>query len=172
MPTSAPGSDRPAPRTVSGAGHARRGFTLIELLVVVALIAVASAVAVLALRDPSATRLEREAARLASLLEAARAEARAAGVAAQWQPGGAVGGFRFVGLPSALALPTQWLAEDVRAEVLTDRGPAGAAVLGPEPVIGAQRIMLRLESQSLMLATDGLGPFVITPAEVDPDAPR
>ena len=40
----------------------RRGFTLIELMIVVALIAIASAVVSLALRDPAATRLEREAA--------------------------------------------------------------------------------------------------------------
>ena len=42
------------------------GFTLIELMIVVALIAIASAVASLALRDPAATRLEHEAARLAA----------------------------------------------------------------------------------------------------------
>lgn len=144
--------------------HRARGFTLIELLIVAALIAVASAVAVLALRDPSATRLEREAARLAALLESARAEARAAGVAARWVPGNAdTPGFRFVGLPSEVELPSAWLGEDVSAEVLNERGLAPAAVLGPEPVIGAQRIVLRLQGQSLMLASDGLGPFAITP---------
>ena len=37
-----------------------RGFTLIELMVVVAIIAIAAAVSSLALRDPSATRLEHE----------------------------------------------------------------------------------------------------------------
>uniref|UniRef100_UPI0017FC3268 pilus assembly FimT family protein n=1 Tax=Methylibium sp. TaxID=2067992 RepID=UPI0017FC3268 len=51
--------------------RAARGFTIVELLIVVAVIAIASSVAVLALRDPSATRLEREAARLAALLESA-----------------------------------------------------------------------------------------------------
>src|SRR5215212_5523953 len=49
-----------------------RGFTLIELMVVVAVIAIATAVASLALRDPAASKLEHEAARLASLLESAR----------------------------------------------------------------------------------------------------
>ena len=47
-------------------------------MVVVALIAIATAVASLALRDPATNKLEQEAARLASLLESARAEARAA----------------------------------------------------------------------------------------------
>ena len=62
------------------------GFTLIELLVVVALIAIASSVVSLAMRDPASTRLEHEAARLAALLESARAEARASGLAARWEP--------------------------------------------------------------------------------------
>ena len=39
------------------------------------------------------------------------------------------------------------------------------ALLGPEPVIGPQRILLRLENQRLDLVTDGLGPFVVEPAE-------
>ena len=51
-------------------------------MVVVAIIAIATAVASLALRDPAASKLEHEATRLVSLLESARAEARASGVAA------------------------------------------------------------------------------------------
>jgi len=39
---------------------------------------------------------------------------------------------------------------------------ANAVLLGPEPLIGAQRIVLRLDARSLALATDGLGPFVVT----------
>jgi general secretion pathway protein H len=154
-----------------------RGFTLIELLVVVALIAIASATAVLALRDPSATRLEREAARLTALLEAARAEARASGVAVRWMPTSSVegrsGGFRFTGLPERAALPTEWLNEGVSAEVLGAPVNVRGAVLGPEPVIGAQRILLRLESQRLTLVTDGLGPFeVASDEDAAADAPR
>ena len=64
--------------------RASAGFTLIELLIVVALIAIASAVASLALRDPASTQLEQEAARLSALLEAARAEARASGLPVRW----------------------------------------------------------------------------------------
>ena len=150
--------------------HCRAGgFTLIELLVVVALIAIASATAALALRDPSATRLEREAARLTALLEAARAEARASGVTVRWMPTSSVegraGGFRFTGLPERAALPTEWLNEGVSAEVLGAPANAQGAVLGPEPVIGAQRILLKLESQRLTLVTDGLSPFEVASEE-------
>ena len=142
------------------------GFTLIELMVVVALIAIASAVASLALRDPAATRLEHEGARLVALLEAARTEARAAGLSASWQPQvdvDGVTGFRFNGLPPSNELQTQWLNSGVRADIAGAR----AVSLGPEPLIGAQRIVLHLDEQTLTLATDGLGPFVVasdTPA--------
>jgi general secretion pathway protein H len=155
MPTSVPGNEagaRVKPR--------QRGFTLIELLVVVVLIAIASTVASLALRDPSATQLEEEASRLAALLEAARAEARASALAVYWAPNAATdakAGFRFVGLPASSELPSHWLHEGVSADVVGAR----AVTLGPEPLIGAQRILLRLDDQRLTLATDGLGPFSI-----------
>ena len=130
-------------------------------MVVVALIAIASAVVSLALRDPATTRLDQEAARLVALLEAARTEARASGLAASWEPHAAQAGtegFRFVGLPAATELPDHWLNPGVSAEVLGAR----ALVLGPEPMIGAQRVVLRLDEQRLTLETDGLGPFVVS----------
>ena len=158
MPTSARGSSQK-----NGIVKARRsGFTLIELMVVIALIAIASAMASLAMRDPSATQLEHEGARLVALLEAARTEARAAGLTASWAPTTTEAGFRFVGMPASSKLPSAWLAEGVTAEVVGAR----AVTLGPEPLIGAQRIVLHLDTQRLTLATDGLGPFVV----VDEDA--
>ena len=48
----------PRQGSVLPAGPIERGFTLIELLLVVALIAIASGLATLALRDPAATRLD------------------------------------------------------------------------------------------------------------------
>jgi general secretion pathway protein H len=146
-----------------------RGFTLIELLVVVMLIAVASLVTTLALRDPAATQLDQEGARLAALFEAARAEARASGIAVFWEPRTEPvdeAGFRFVGLPASNDLPTRWLTSGVSAEIVGAR----AILLGPEPLIGAQRVVLRLESRRLALATDGLGPFVVAD-DVPPATP-
>jgi len=152
----------------------QRGFTLIELMIVVALIAIASAVASLALRDPSATQLEQEAARLAALLESARAEARASGLVVSWEPRGSLGAepglkpgeaalpadFTFIGLPDSSALPRRWLGPGVNAEVVGARN----VPLGPEPLIGAQRIVLSLNDRRLTLATDGLGPFAVVDA--------
>ncbi|MDO9313484.1 MAG: prepilin-type N-terminal cleavage/methylation domain-containing protein [Burkholderiaceae bacterium] len=141
------------------------GFTLIELMIVIALIALASSLVSLALRNPADTQLEQEGARLAALLESARAEARASGLAVQWVPGSAdndrtrtTAGFRFVGLPASAGLPQHWLSAGVTATVIG----APAVVLGPEPMIGPQRIALSLEDRRLTLATDGLGPFIVT----------
>ena len=145
------------------------GFTLIELMIVVVLIAVASSVASLALRDPASTTLEREGTRLAALLEGARSYARASGLATYWEPRTAnpeVPGFRFVGLPPSDDLPSGWLEPGVSAEVVGAR----AIILGPEPLIPAQRIVLRLRDQRLLLATDGLGPFAVA-AETDATSP-
>jgi general secretion pathway protein H len=139
---------------------------LIELMIVVVLIAVASSLASLALRDPASTSLEREAARLAALLESGRAEARASGLVASWEPHtkeNEMPGFRFVGLPPTSDLPTRWLETGVSAEVVGER----SVTLGPEPLIGPHRIVLRLRDQRLNLVTDGLGPFVV---EADADA--
>jgi general secretion pathway protein H len=136
------------------------GFTLIELMVVVALIALASAAVSLSIRDPSASALDHEGARLVALLEAARSEARAAGLPVSWQPQAAqegAQGFRFDGLPPSSGYPSTWLSPGVTAEVVGAR----AVILGPEPLIGAQRIVLHLDQQSLALQTDGLGPFAV-----------
>ncbi|RYY52357.1 MAG: type II secretion system protein GspH, partial [Comamonadaceae bacterium] len=67
MPTSAAGNRFP------------RGFTLLELMVVIAIMALATAGVAFAMRDSSQAALEREAERLAVLLDAARAQSRASG---------------------------------------------------------------------------------------------
>ena len=148
----------------------RLGFTLIELLLVLLLIALVSGLASLSLRDPSQASLEREALRLAALLEAGRAEARATGVAVRFElltPGtqtvaGDAARFRFVGLapdslPGSGKRPGLWLDPEVEASI----NNASALRLGPEPLIGAQRISLSLGGQTRVLATDGLAPFAV-----------
>jgi len=133
---------------------------MIELIVVVALIAVAAGLISLSLRDPAATRLEHEAARLSALLESARAESRASGLAVRWLPKGRAEGedFQFIGLGPQRETTWRWLDRQVRAQV----GAGGDVRLGPEPLIGEQSIVLRLGDQSLALRTDGLGPFTVT----------
>jgi general secretion pathway protein H len=152
-PTSAPGS-----KTRRAGAPAARGFTLIELLVVVALLAIASASIALAMRDSAATRLEREAERLVALFETARAEARVSGLPVAWLPVQDASGdqFRFTGLQPGVQLPRRWLGE---APVVEIGGRNGSIRLGPEPLIGAQQLSLRLGEHRVLISTDGLAPF-------------
>ncbi len=167
MPISAPGS-KPALRAT--APRQGRGFTLIELLLVVAIVAISVGVVSLALRDSQSSKLEEEAARLSALLDMARAEARAAGVAVRWVPSNSdapgssdaaeLTHFRFVGLPSSQPMPTRWLDPATRAEVPS----SNSLLLGPEAILPPQRVVLRLGDRRLELASDGLSAFVVAPA--------
>jgi general secretion pathway protein H len=143
----------------SAAGN-NAGFTLLELLVVVAIIAMASAGVGFAVRDTSQVQLDREAQRLAALLESARARSRVTGVPVRWRAN--AGGFRFEGLAPS-ELPEQWLDGDTG--VAGDTG-AAALLLGPEPIIEPQEVVLVSQSQPgrrVRLATDGVRPFAILP---------
>jgi general secretion pathway protein H len=145
-----------------------RGFTLMELMVVVAIIAIASAGVMFAIPDASATALEREAQRLAALLDSARAQSRASGLAITWKP--TEQGFVFEGMAKIknektgetedlVKFPTTWLSNETQAEVAN--GLASSLALGPEPIIAAQEVVLRHAARSLTLATDGIRPFGI-----------
>ena len=160
-----PGGETLLPRPRSAWGSAK-GFTLLELMVVVAIMAMATAGVSMAMRDTSQTQLERDAQRLAALLETARAHSRMSANTVVWRA--TPKGFVFEGLPND-ALPTTWLGTDVVAS------STAAVVLGPEPIIGPQRIRLVSLSQptrSLSIATDGVRPFKVTgDADVGTPAP-
>ena len=151
----------------------QRGFTLLELLVVMAIVAIASAGVVLTLRDSSATDLERDAQRLAAVLESGRAQSRMQGTPVTWRA--VPGGFVLDGLNPPLP-PQVWLSADTTVGAVL-RPPAPGApnnttntadrlTLGPEPILDAQAVVLAVRSKPeirLQLATDGLRPFALVP---------
>jgi general secretion pathway protein H len=129
--------------------------TLLELMVVVSIMALATAGVSIALRDAPNAQLEREADRLAALLEAGRAASRASGVPVRWVVTPA--GFHFDGLASR-TLPENWLAAGIRVQ------SAQPVLLGPEPIIGAQAVVLSISEapeSTATVASDGLQPFSV-----------
>jgi len=142
---------------------AHGGFTLIELLVVIAIVAIAAAGVGFALRTPAGAALDREAERLAALLESARAQSRASGAAVRWRLTDE--GFAFDGLPVG-TLPTHWLAAGVQARPQSADGvPLAVLLLGPEPIVPAQQVLLATEAdpaRALRVGTDGLRPFSVS----------
>jgi general secretion pathway protein H len=138
------------------------GFTLLELLMVLAIVALATTGVGLAMRDGRDAVLEREALRLAAMLEAGRAQSRTTGVPVRWRPDDE--GFAFEGVTTrGVALEPlgghrPWLDPQVRATVLAPPG-AATLVLGPEPLLPRQVVALRLAGRERLVGTDGVGPF-------------
>ncbi|MDH4449080.1 MAG: prepilin-type N-terminal cleavage/methylation domain-containing protein [Rhodoferax sp.] len=151
MPTSAIG--RPA----SGGLRRRapRGFTLLELMIVVAIVAMASATVVLALRDSAQSQLDREALRLLAQLETLRAESRATGVPLLWRA-------KDQGYEVSDGVTTRsvrWNIADLQAQADT------SVPLGPEPIIGPHSVRLWMRDapeRSLWINTDGLRSFEVS----------
>lgn len=137
---------------------APRGLTLLELLVVLAILAVATAGASLALREPERSALQREAERLAALLDSGRAWSRSTGQPLQWvaRPDG----FQFVGRQPPDPVQ-RWLHPQVQVQ-WEPSAAVQALVLGPEPIVAAQSVTLGLGAHRLRVASDGLRPFGVT----------
>jgi general secretion pathway protein H len=127
-------------------------------MVVMLIVAVATGMVSLTLRDRAQSQLETEGARLAALLESARSQSRIVGTEVRWSPRKG-GGFEFLGLPAKAAqeLPTHWLQGDTTATVVG----APQLRLGPEPLLPAQRVVLHLDNHEIAVGTDGLSPFQI-----------
>jgi general secretion pathway protein H len=142
-----------------------RGFTLLELLVVLAIIAIATAGTTLALRDNSVTALEREAQRLAAVLEAGRSQSRTTGLMVGWQASDE--GFTLSEDTVPAATATQaWLTPGITVQTSNNRS---SVILGPEPIIAAQSITLFLEGRRIQITTDGLRPFRIQTGDAVPE---
>ena len=141
------------------------GFTLLELMVVVALAAMLAAGLSFSLRDSSQQQLEREALRLGSLLDAARAQARTSGAPIVWRA--TAQGFEFIGASprrdasESLTEPRAWLVPGTAVRV-TEPANAPVLVLGPEPLNPPQRLTLSLGERRLELASNGLRAFAPT----------
>jgi general secretion pathway protein H len=177
MPMLAVGNDATGLRCKgSGAASFARGFTLIELMVVITLIAIATAGVSFALRDNESTLLDREADRLATILETTRVQSRSTGVALAWLP--LAQGFVIV--PASVlkgasvqmnaASISPWLAPGISAQIAGGAGGVGVAnpsprslLLGAEPMIAPASVLLSLGARRLSVSTDGLRPFAVTP---------
>jgi general secretion pathway protein H len=162
----------------------QRGLTLLELLVVLAIVAVSSAGVALAMRDNAHAQLEREGQRLIAILEAARAQSRARGVAMVWF----YNDKGFVVQPAApnaadgKVQQEAWLHPGLSVRIgyygnaeVERNSPArlgsdnNLLALGPEPIIPARTITLSqvvspsdgaaVKPLSLRIGTDGLQPF-------------
>lgn len=124
-------------------------------MVVIFILGVVSLGVSFVLPNPVQQHLQQEGRRLVAMLETARTESRSRGIPI-WATSSPEGlWLQRHGLPDEL-LP--WLKADTHAQVMGNPSRS-ALILGPEPIIVPQRIRLWHQGQSLILATDGIGPF-------------
>lgn len=132
-----------------------RGLTLLEMMVVAAMAALATAMATLALPRSEQRQLELELQRLAAWLEHGRAQSRASGQVVSLEVAGQ--GFRLVSAGNRQTGTPQW--QPWKADGL-DVVPQ-RVLLGPEPIIEPQRLIIGLQGLKASLATDGVRPFQV-----------
>jgi general secretion pathway protein H len=141
---------------------------LLELLVVLVIVAVAASLASLALPRSTERQLDDDAARLALLLDAARARAAAlqAPVRIETRPSldGDAGGmtFRFVGFARGR---WQELSPPLGAQALRTPGASLRVEqgdwLGPEPIGEPFRLVIVAAEGQRVVASDGLSAFTV-----------
>ena len=153
MPTLAVGSEQLTPA---------KGFTLLELLVVLAIVALATGAAVLALRPQHEQVLQSTADRVAAQLESTRAFSRASGIAIYAVPSDNATALLIE--PGLSGVSNIELPDGMQAQVgvaTQNTGLVQKLRLGPEPLIGPQRLRLALASGSVWITSDGLRPFEV-----------
>jgi general secretion pathway protein H len=136
----------------------KAGFTLLELLVVMTVIALGTAGVALVMRDSGQTLVEREATRLASLLDVARSQSQTTGTLVVWealQGANQPPSMRWSGLKSKEPLPSSWLDPSTQVTGNT------RLILGPDPIIPVQSVQLTNGEHSRFITTDGVSLFSV-----------
>lgn len=129
----------------------QKGFTLIELMVVIAIVAVLAGTVVINLNRAGAG-VEKDAQRIAALLEQHRAKSRSSGVKVTFIAAGDAYSFM---RGARDKVEGKW--QDTQTIAL-----AGQIVLGPDPVIEPGKIVLvGGDGHKRAVLTDGVRPFYV-----------
>lgn len=148
----------------------QRGFTLIEVMVVLAVMAMAAGMVALAWPADPQRALQRDAERVAAVLQAQRVLSRATGQARWWQ---LQAGALLVYAEGSGPQPVLQLApQDARVRWATAL-QGQRFQLGPEPIVPPQTLQLWREGTSadtalqgaVWVATDGVRPFAVQQAQ-------
>jgi general secretion pathway protein H len=138
------------------------GFTLLELLVVLVIVALGASLATLSLPQPTRSSLDRDAAQMAALMDAARSYAAAVQSPVRVEP--ALNGYRFVGIQHG-----NWkeLSGDLKprtfsTDAVSNSLPVRGALLGPEPVGEPLTVTIAAGAEVRVIASDGASEFIVS----------